>query len=79
MSNNPKGSDIATLSITKAGGTVENLGFTDAEAWALAQFVNRVSWAEFSANAADDDEAFLIKQAVDKLQDLLARAGFTPR
>lgn len=79
MSNDPTGNDTATLSIVKTGGTAENIGFTDAEAWALVQFVNRVSWAEFSANAADDDEAFLIKQSVDKLQDVLARAGFIPR
>ena len=44
-----------------------------------AQFVKRVGWSEFRANAVDDDEAREIRAAVDALQRALAEAGFAPR
>ena len=47
--------------------------------WALAQFVKRVGWQEFRANAASDEEAYRIKAAVGDLQSALGRAGFAPR
>lgn len=56
-----------------------DLGVTDAEALALAQFVKRVGWSEFRNNAADDAEAHAIKAAVIRLQEALARAGYAPR
>ncbi len=52
---------------------------THAEANALAQFVKRVGHSEFRANAASEDEAYLISDAVAKLQRALAGAGFAPR
>ena len=50
-----------------------------AQALALAQFVKRVGWSEFRTNATDDDEAALIRSAVDVLQKSLAEAGYAPR
>lgn len=77
MNENPESSDQNTLTITTPKGVgAESL--SEAETWALAHFVGRVSWAEFSANDSDNDEAFLIKQAFDKLQDVLARSGYAP-
>ena len=52
---------------------------SDAETLALAQFVKRLGWSEFRQNAASDDEAYLIRDAVSKLQDALAGAGYAPR
>ncbi len=46
---------------------------------ALAQFVKRVGWREFSDNAVNEDEAHEIKIGVGRLQDALERAGFAPR
>jgi hypothetical protein len=47
--------------------------------WALAHVVGRLGWPEFSAQAADTDEALLIKQVFDKLQDVMKRLGFASR
>ncbi|WP_434562782.1 DUF7706 family protein [Pseudomonas sp. R1-6] len=46
---------------------------------ALAQFVKRVGWFEFNSHAANEDEAHLVKQAVDKLQNVLSRSGYDPQ
>lgn len=79
MSSNSTTSGDATMTIATVAGVAEEIAFTEAEALALAQFVNRLGWEDFSASAAGDTEAFLVKQSVDKLQDLLTRAGFSPR
>lgn len=50
-----------------------------AQSLALAQFVKRVGWSEFRTNATDDDEAALIRSAVDVQQKSLAEAGYAPR
>lgn len=52
---------------------------TEAETMALAQFVKRVGWTELRQNAVDDDEAYAIKDGIDKLQKALQEAGFAPR
>lgn len=52
---------------------------SDAELWALAEFVKRATWSEFRANAVDDDEAYRISDGVAKLQKALEEAGYSPR
>lgn len=79
MSSNSTQTGDAIMTIATKARVAGEMAFTEAEALALAQFVNRQGWAEFSASAADDAGAFLIKQSVDKLQDLMTRAGFLPR
>ncbi|EOV9700883.1 hypothetical protein ACN5KB_003902 [Cronobacter sakazakii] len=44
------------------------LELDDQHALALAQFVKRVSWSDLRDCAANEDEAWLMKHAVDKLQ-----------
>ncbi|MBV6322143.1 hypothetical protein [Duganella violaceipulchra] len=56
-----------------------NVRVTPAEAMALAQFVKRVGWTEFIANAVDEDEAYDIRDAIYALQDALAEEGYAPR
>lgn len=79
MNETPSSRDETILTITTPTGAIESGFFTDSETLALAQFVKRVGWFEFTSNAADDDEAHLVKQAFDKLQGLLARAGYAAR
>ncbi len=67
-------SDVATQKHIKIGIDISEEG-----AFALAQFVKRVGWDEFRANAADVEEAELIRYGVERLQDALANAGYAPR
>lgn len=50
-----------------------------AETLALAQFFKRLNWSEVRGCAVDDDEAYVIRAAVGKLQSALARGGCAPR
>jgi predicted transcriptional regulator len=52
---------------------------SDELANALAQFVKRVGFAEMRCNAVDDVEAYLIRDAIDRVRMGLANAGFSPR
>jgi len=79
MNEKPENTDPVTLTIATLAGAYESEFLTDAETSALAQFVKRIGWFEFSSHAADDDEAHLIKQAVDKLQNALSRSGYDSR
>lgn len=51
----------------------------EAETWALAQLLKRLSWAELRACAVDDAEAYDARDAVAKLQRAFAEAGIAPR
>ncbi|HCU1560714.1 TPA: hypothetical protein OUG97_004185 [Escherichia coli] len=65
------GQGINTLSL--------DLDDKEALALALAQFVKRLTWSDLRGCAVDDDEAYVIKDAVDKLQRAMAEEGFSPR
>ena len=52
---------------------------SDAQALALAQLVKRVGWQEVRSNAVNDDEAYLMKDALASLQRSLADCGYAPR
>ena len=49
------------------------------EALALAQFLKRVGWTELRGNAIDDDEAYRMRGAFERVQKALAEVGFAPR
>lgn len=51
----------------------------DARALALAQFVKRVTWSDMRACAVDDEEAYLIRDAVSLVARALADKGYAPR
>lgn len=55
---------------------IENID--EVQAKALAQLIKRIEWSDIRANAANDGEAFQMTTAVTKLQDALARQGYTP-
>jgi hypothetical protein len=50
-----------------------------AEALALAQLVKRIGWSELRDNAVDDPEAWLMREAVEKVARALRDVGFDPR
>lgn len=55
------------------------LELPDAEALALSQLVKRLCWNELRDNAVDNDEAFLMREAINKVAQGLARVGSSPR
>lgn len=55
------------------------LELDDNEAMALAQFVKRLTWSEVRACAVSDDETYLMKDAISKLQKALSEGGYAPR
>lgn len=49
------------------------------EAVALAQLVKRITWSDLRGCAVDDDEAYLMRDAIGKLQRALRDEGYAPR
>jgi hypothetical protein len=52
---------------------------TESQARALAQFVKRVTWTEMRSCAVDNQEAELIRDALDHVRTGLADEGYAPR
>jgi hypothetical protein len=52
---------------------------TDAQAWHLAQVLKRVGFSEFKLNAQDEDEAYGMRDAADKVRRALADVGYALR
>lgn len=52
---------------------------SDQQAQALAQLVKRIGWSEIRMNAVDDDDAYLMQEAISALRDGLAADGYAPR
>lgn len=46
---------------------------------AVAQFFKCVGFSEMRCNAVDDAEAYLIRDAIDRVRMGLVKAGFSPR
>jgi len=60
--------------------TVEiTVTLTDEQAWEFAQFLKRVSFTEYRANATGDQEACLMRDAGELIRQALAEAGYAPR
>ncbi len=53
--------------------------FSESEAWDLAQFLKRVGFDQFFVNAQDNDEAYRMMFAAEKVRKALAEAGYSPR
>ncbi len=53
--------------------------FSESEAWDLAQFLKRVGFDQFFVNAQDNDEAYRMMFAAEKVRKALAEAGYAPR
>jgi hypothetical protein len=49
------------------------------QAWEFAQFLKRVSFREYRANATCEDEAYLMRDAGEIIRRALAEQGYAPR
>ncbi len=56
-----------------------SLRLDENETMALAQFVKRLSWSDLRGCAVSDEESWVMKSAVDKLQQALREEGYAPR
>ena len=56
-----------------------DLALGEQNAWDLAQFLKRAGFSEFRACAVDQDEAYRMIAAADKVRRALADAGVDPR
>ena len=56
-----------------------SLQLDENETMALAQLVKRLSWSDLRGCAVSDEEAWVMKIAVDKLQQALREEGYAPR
>lgn len=56
-----------------------SVSLTEVEALALAQLMKRIGWSEWRRNAIDDEEAYVMRDACERVQEGLAQVGFAPR
>jgi thiazole synthase ThiGH ThiG subunit len=52
---------------------------SEAEAVALAQLCKRITFTDLRSCSVDNDEAYVMRDAVEKLQAALRSAGYAPR
>jgi len=52
---------------------------TDEQAQALAQYLKRYIWTDVRQSAANDEEAYLMRDAFNAMQYALTDAGYSPR
>ncbi len=49
------------------------------QAWALAQLLKRIGWSECRALAEDEAQTRLMIEAIERVRQALAEAGYAPR
>lgn len=74
------GGAVLTADLTAEGRDVHvAVTLTPSEAWNLAQFLKRVGFSDFRTNAQNDEEAYGMRDASDRVRRALADAGYAPR
>jgi hypothetical protein len=63
-------------SIKKVSITVE---LTDDQALAFSQFLKRACFSDYHGCAVDEDEAYTMIHASEKIREALAGVGYAPR
>lgn len=71
-----KQTEIIDMTITRITLSAEMNEF---QAEALAQFVKRIGWTDMRELASSEDEAFLIREAIDSIRLDLKEKGYAPR
>lgn len=56
-----------------------SIELTEAQALGLAQLAKRATWSGLRALAVEDDETYVMRDALAELAKALAEAGFAPR
>jgi len=56
-----------------------NVELNEWQALCYAQFLKRVGYNDYRSNAVNDDEAYTMIDAGEKIRDALAEKGFAPR
>ena len=59
--------------------TTISIELTDDQALALAHYWKRYIWTDVRQSAANDEEAYLMREAFDAIQYALTDAGFSPK
>jgi len=52
---------------------------SDEQAWALAQLLKRLGYSDCRGLAQDDNEAWLMMVAAERVRQALAEVGYAPR
>ena len=52
---------------------------SDEQAWALAQLLKRLGYSDCRGLALDDNEAWLMMVAAERVRQALAEVGYAPR
>lgn len=65
--------------MTDSKNVLLSVELTDHEAWTYAQFLKRVNFSDYRSNAVDDDEAYTMVDAGEKIREALAQIGYAPR
>jgi hypothetical protein len=68
-----------SIDVTDRDSSSGSAKLSEAEAMALAQLCKRITFSDMRSCAVDDNEAYVIHDAVDKLQGALKAAGYAPR
>ena len=58
---------------------IVTIEFDAEQAWALAQLVKRIGWADCHSLAEDDEQTRLMILATERVRAALAAAGYAPR
>ena len=77
MGNRTQYNDI--IVIFDVDGNQADAELSHVQTLALAKFFQRLNWSELRGCAENDEEAYVIRSAVSKLQDAMARGGYSPR
>jgi hypothetical protein len=73
---------MSHLRLDIADGEASPEGYAElneAEALALAQLCKRITFGDMRSCAVDDNEAYVMRDAIVKLQTALRTAGYAPR
>jgi hypothetical protein len=70
---------MATIQVINPAGRDEFIELSDEQAWALAELCKRITFSDCRGNAVNDNEAYMMIEATNKLGNVLGRAGYNPR
>ncbi len=56
-----------------------DVNLTDKEFYTIALYLKRLSWSDYQSNATDNDECYVMRDALYKLQKIINENGYDPR